>query len=138
MQAAVSLAATIPVAKLADAWGPSTVIPPAMLVTAAAFATLPWADHLGYEYVACTMAIQGLGTCVLGSAPTAAAANAVPEEERSGALALLRVGGDLGMLTGSAGFGALAAATGSDTAFGAAAALLVGTAAGFRLAAPGK
>ena len=138
VQAAVSLAATIPVAKLADAWGPSTVIPPAMLVTAAAFATLPWADHLGYEYVACTMAVQGLGTCVLGSAPTAAAANAVPEEDRSGALALLRVGGDLGMLTGSAAFGALAASAGSDAAFGAAAALLVGTAAGFRLAAPGK
>ena len=77
-------------------------------------------------------------TLDLSTAPTAAAANAVPEEERSGALALLRVGGDLGMLTGSAAFGALAASAGSDTAFGAAAALLVGTAAGFRLAAPGK
>ena len=62
----------------------------------------------------------------------------MPEEERSGALALLRVGGDLGMLTGSAAFGALAASAGADAAFGAAAALLVGTAAGFRLAAPGK
>ena len=70
VQAAVSLAATIPVAKLADAWGPSTVIPPAMLVTAAAFATLPWADHLGYEYVACTMAVQGLGTCLLYTSPS--------------------------------------------------------------------
>ena len=34
--------------------------------------------------------------------------------ERAGALALLRVCGDLGLLTGSAGFGALAAAAGSD------------------------
>ena len=77
-------------------------------------------------------------SCVLGSAPTAAAANAVPEDERAGALALLRVCGDLGLLTGSAGFGALAAAAGSDAAFGAASVLLVGTAARFRYLAPSK
>ena len=64
--------------------------------------------------------------------------NAVPEEERAGALALLRVCGDLGLLTGSAGFGALAAAAGSDAAFGAASVLLVGTAARFRYLAPSK
>ena len=80
----------------------------------------------------------GLGSCVLGSAPTAAAANAVPEDERAGALALLRVCGDLGLLTGSAGFGALAAAAGSDAAFGAASVLLVGTAARFRYLASSK
>ena len=74
----------------------------------------------------------------VGSAPTAAAANAVPEDERAGALALLRVCGDLGLLTGSAGFGALAAAAGSDAAFGAASVLLVGTAARFRYLAPSK
>ena len=68
----------------------------------------------------------------------AAAANAVPEEERAGALALLRVCGDLGLLTGSAGFGALAAAAGSDASFGAASALLVATAVRFRLLAPSK
>ena len=87
---------------------------------------------------ALAMAVQGLGSCVLGSAPTAAAANAVPEDERAGALALLRVCGDLGLLTGSAGFGALAAAAGSDAAFGAASVLLVGTAARFRYLAPSK
>ena len=62
----------------------------------------------------------------------------VPEDERAGALALLRVCGDLGLLTGSAGFGALAAAAGSDAAFGAASVLLVGTAARFRYLAPSK
>ena len=82
--------------------------------------------------------MQGLGSCVLGSAPTAAAANAGPEEERAGAIALLRVCGDLGLLTGSAGFGALAAAAGSDASFGAASALLVATAVRFRLLAPSK
>ena len=97
-----------------------------------------WASHHGYEFVAVAMAVQGLGSCVLGSAPTAAAANAVPEEERAGALALLRVCGDLGLLTGSAGFGALAAAAGSDASFGAASALLVGTAVRFHLLAPSK
>ena len=77
-------------------------------------------------------------TLDLSTAPTAAAANAVPEDERAGALALLRVCGDLGLLTGSAGFGALAAAAGSDASFGAASALLVATAVRFRLLAPSK
>ena len=125
-------------AKVADKLGPSNIIVPALLATAGAFAYLPWASHHGYEFVAAAMAVQGLGSCVLGSAPTAAAANAVPEEERAGALALLRVCGDLGLLTGSAGFGALAAAAGSDAAFGAASVLLVGTAARFRYLAPDK
>ena len=138
INAGVSLAATLPVAKVADKLGPSTIIAPALLATAGAFAYLPWASHHGYEFVAVAMAVQGLGSCVLGSAPTAAAANAVPEEERAGALALLRVCGDLGLLTGSAGFGALAAAAGSDAAFGAASVLLVGTAVRFRLLAPSK
>ena len=122
----------------ANKLGPSNIIVPALLATAGAFAYLPWASHHGYEFVAVAMAVQGLGSCVLGSAPTAAAANAVPEEERAGALALLRVCGDLGLLTGSAGFGALAAAAGSDAAFGAASVLLVGTAARFRYLAPSK
>jgi len=126
------------VAKVADKLGPSNIIVPALLATAGAFAYLPWASHHGYEFVALAMAVQGLGSCVLGSAPTAAAANAVPEEERAGALALLRVCGDLGLLTGSAGFGALAAAAGSDAAFGAASVLLVGTAARFQWLAPSK
>ena len=138
INAGVSLAATLPVAKVADKLGPSNIIAPALLATAGAFAYLPWASHHGYEFVAVAMAVQGLGSCVLGSAPTAAAANAVPEEERAGALALLRVCGDLGLLTGSAGFGALAAAAGSDAAFGAASVLLVGTAVRFRLLAPSK
>ena len=138
INAGVSLAATLPVAKVADKLGPSNIISPALLATAGAFAYLPWASHHGYEFVAVAMAVQGLGSCVLGSAPTAAAANAVPEDERAGALALLRVCGDLGLLTGSAGFGALAAAAGSDAAFGAASVLLVGTAVRFRLLAPSK
>ena len=138
INAGVSLAATLPVAKVADKLGPSNIIVPALLATAGAFAYLPWASHHGYEFVAVAMAVQGLGSCVLGSAPTAAAANAVPEDERAGALALLRVCGDLGLLTGSAGFGALAAAAGSDAAFGAASVLLVGTAARFRYLAPSK
>ncbi len=124
--------------KVADKLGPANIITPALLATAGAFAYLPWASHHGYEFAAVAMAVQGLGSCVLGSAPTAAAANAVPEEERAGALALLRVCGDLGLLTGSAGFGALAAAAGSDAAFGAASVLLVGTAVRFRLLAPNK
>ena len=138
INAGVSLAATLPVAKVADKLGPWNIIVTALLATAGAFAYLPWASHRGYEFVAVAMAVQGLGSCVLGSAPTAAAANAVPEDERAGALALLRVCGDLGLLTGSAGFGALAAAAGSDASFGAASALLVATAVRFRLLAPSK
>ena len=134
IQAAVSLAATLPVAKLADRVGPANLIPAGLATAGVAFAALPFAT--GFEHVAGIMALQGLGSCVLGSAPTAAAANAVGDEHRAAALSLVRVTGDLGMLLGSAGLGAFAAAAGSDYAFGAASVLLFGTAARFQLGAP--
>jgi len=52
INAGVSLAATLPVAKVADKLGPSNIIVPALLATSAAFAYLPWASHHGYEFVA--------------------------------------------------------------------------------------
>jgi len=134
IQAAVSLVATLPVAKLADRVGPANLIPAGLATAGVAFAALPFAT--GFEHVAGIMALQGLGSCVLGSAPTAAAANAVGDEHRAAALSLVRVTGDLGMLLGSAGLGAFAAAAGSDYAFGAASVLLFGTAARFQLGAP--
>ena len=135
-QACISVAGAVPVAALADRYGPSTMIPPALLVTAVAFGALPWAAQTGYEAVAGAMALQACGSCLLGSAPSAAAVNAVPDRDRSSALAALRICGDVGLLTGSAALGGLAAAFGTDAAFGAASLVLVASAVRFRLAAP--
>ena len=84
---------------------------------------VPWRCKLG-------------GSCLLGSAPSAAAVNAVPDKDRAAALAALRVCGDVGLLTGAAALGGVAACAGTDAAFFCASFGLVASAARFRWAAP--
>ena len=69
-------------------------------------------------------------------APSAAAVNAVPDKDRAAALAALRVCGDIGLLTGAAALGGVAAFAGTDAAFLCASFGLVASAARFRWAAP--
>ena len=116
-QACISVVGAVPAASLADKYGPATMIPPALLVYAAAFGALPFASEHSYEAVACAMALQACGSCLLGSAPSAAAVNAVPDKDRAAALAALRVCGDVGLLTGAAALGGVAAWAGTDAAF---------------------
>ena len=90
-QACISVVGAVPAAsQSADKYGPATMIPPALLVYAAAFGALPFASAHSYEAVACAMALQACGSCLLGSAPSAAAVNAVPDKDRAAALAALR------------------------------------------------
>ena len=131
-----SVVGAVPAASLADKYGPATMIPPALLVYAAAFGALPFASAHSYEAVACAMALQACGSCLLGSAPSAAAVNAVPDKDRAAALAALRVCGDVGLLTGAAALGGVAACAGTDAAFFCASFGLVASAARFRWAAP--
>ena len=77
-QACISVVGAVPAASLADKYGPATMIPPALLVYAAAFGALPFASAHSYEAVACAMALQACGSCLLGSAPSAAAEVAQP------------------------------------------------------------
>ena len=135
-QACISVVGAVPAASLADKYGPATMIPPALLVYAAAFGALPFASAHSYEAVACAMALQACGSCLLGSAPSAAAVNAVPDKDRAAALAALRVCGDVGLLTGAAALGGVAACAGTDAAFFCASFGLVASAARFRWAAP--
>ena len=107
INAGVSLAATLPVAKVADKLGPSNIIGRTARdgrgVRLPAVGVPP-----GYEFVAVAMAVQGLGSCVWASF------GGRLRDEMATGRGLARVCGDLGLLTGSAGFGSAAPApTGS-------------------------
>ncbi|KAJ8601955.1 hypothetical protein CTAYLR_004443 [Chrysophaeum taylorii] len=128
-QAVVGVAGAMPVAKLADRIGPERLIAPAFTVVGCANAAFAFAHT--YEHVAAVMIASATGASLLGSAPTAAVANAVSPDRRPQALALLRTAGDTGMLLGSASLGTVAALAGHDAAFATASALLFTSSAGF-------
>ena len=130
-QAVVSVAAAMPVASLADRVGPEHVIAPGFVVAATANALWPFAHS--YEHVVAVMVTAALGSSLLGSAPTAAVANAVPSQQRPAALAFLRTAGDVGMLTGSATLGLVSSVWGYDAAFSVASVTLFSSAAAFTL-----
>ena len=98
--------------------------------------TLPQGPAISRQPVACAMALQACGSCLLGSAPSAAAVNAVADKDRAAALAALRVCGDVGLLTGAAALGGVASMMGADAAFFGASFGLIASAARFRWAAP--
>ena len=72
---------------------------------------------------------------VQGSSATAYLADVAPPHQRAQALALLRSGGDLGLLLGATALGAVADAASLEAAFGVGALLMVASGAQFALAA---
>lgn len=95
-----------PAAALADRFGKPEVFLPAGLLVASSYFMFPMASNLTQGGM--ILGAAAIGNAMLGSAPTAHVADHAPLETRSKALALLRMSGDVGMLTGSAGAGALA------------------------------
>lgn len=128
-QAVIGVVGAMPVASVADKLGPERLIAPAFLVAAAANAAFV-AAHTQTHF-AIVMSVSACGASLLGSAPTAAVANAVKAQQRPRALALLRTAGDVGMLCGAASLGAIASNFGHDAAFASASGLLFATAAAF-------
>lgn len=61
-QAVIAVAGAVPVAALADRLGPATLIPPALLVTAGAYALFPASVSHSYECVAAAMALSAVGS----------------------------------------------------------------------------
>lgn len=127
MQSAISVVGAMPSAALSDRVGPANVLAPSLLLTALSIGAFPLAADLPQAAgVLCTWALGGV---LLGSAPTANAANLAPPEQRAQALALMRTTGDLGLLTGSITIGTVATIIGSDAAMqGTAGALLTSAA----------
>ena len=131
MQSAISVVGALPSAAIADRVGPGNVLVPALLVASGAMAAFPLAADL--PHAAGVLCVWALGSTMLGSAPTANAANLAPPEKRAQALALMRTFGDLGVLTGAVTVGHAASHVGTDAAMQGTAACLLGSAAWFSL-----
>ena len=131
MQAAISVVGAVPAAALADRVGPSRVLAPALAISALGMVSFSLSTDFGLA--AMSMGVWALGSTVLGSAPTANAANLVEADVRPQALALMRTMGDLGLLVGASSIGAVATVVGSEAAIQATAAMLVVAAAHYQM-----
>jgi MFS family permease len=109
----ISVVCTPLSAKLLDSIGQVRAIVPACLVVGATMAVVPMAHHDVYPFLALFFTWTTAGTLLSGG-PTAYVSNVSTPEDRGQALALLRTGGDVGMLLGAVGSGALAGALGSQ------------------------
>eukprot|EP00940_MAST-03C_sp_MAST-3C-sp2_P002348 g2348.t1 len=114
IQSIVSVACAAPVASIADKIGPNKVIAPGMAITGSAMAALPFTETVPTAFA--VLGIWALGSSMLGSAPTAYAANLSTESNRTQVLALLRTMGDVGLLVGSSSVGLAAGYVGNDLA----------------------
>lgn len=114
LQSITSVACTIPAARIADKLGPSRMIAPAMMITGASMAALPMCETIPECFSA--LALWAVGSAILGSSPTAYAANLSNESNRTQVLALLRTMGDVGLVLGASSVGLIASVIGNDAA----------------------
>ena len=132
----VSVVGAQPAAWLADKYGKPLIISTACAVLASAVTVFPF-THTKEEAVACLL-VWSIGSTFIGSAPTAYVADIVKTTERSQALALMRTTGDVGLLVGASGTGALADGTSYETAMVSNASLLFAASAGFAFSTLGR
>ena len=103
-------------AKVSDKFGRKKVIVPAICIISAIIPLIPHVNTINELYY--LMFAYSIGSTMLGTSPTAYIADIhsgskEKEERRSQALAMLRSGGDLGLMLGSGVLGYLTHATGS-------------------------
>ena len=124
----VSVAASQPVAYLADKWGKEKIITTALCLLGSSMVALPL-TATSFESLLAVLAPMALGSTALSAVPTALTGDIVEGPQRSQALALLRTAGDVGLLVGAIASG-LAASLGSiGTTMEVNGALLLGSAA---------
>lgn len=124
----VSVAASQPVAYLADKWGKEKIITTALCLIGSSMVALPL-TATSFESLLAVLAPMALGSTALSAVPTALTGDIVEGPQRSQALALLRTAGDVGLLVGAIASG-LAASLGSiGTTMEVNGALLLGSAA---------
>ena len=103
-------------AKVSDKYGRKRVIVPAIGIIAAMLPLIPHVSTLHELYG--LMGVYSIGATMLGTSPTAYisdlhSGSKEKEERRTQALAMLRSGGDFGLLVGSGLLGYLAHSSGS-------------------------
>eukprot|EP00485_Elphidium_margaritaceum_P013094 CAMPEP_0202694520 /NCGR_PEP_ID=MMETSP1385-20130828/8362_1 /ASSEMBLY_ACC=CAM_ASM_000861 /TAXON_ID=933848 /ORGANISM="Elphidium margaritaceum" /LENGTH=535 /DNA_ID=CAMNT_0049350383 /DNA_START=17 /DNA_END=1624 /DNA_ORIENTATION=+ len=103
-------------ARISDRFGRKKVIVPAVAIIASIVPMIPHVSHINELYG--LMLVYSVGSTMLGTSPTAYIADihsgsTEKEERRSQALAMLRSGGDVGLMAGSGLLGFLTYQTGS-------------------------
>lgn len=103
-------------AKISDKYGRKKVIVPAICIISSILPLIPYVTDITHLYY--LMFAYSVGSTMLGTSPTAYIADIhsgdkEKEERRSQALAMLRSGGDVGLMLGSGVLGYLTHATGS-------------------------
>lgn len=96
----ISVLGTPIAAKMLDSMGQVKAVVPACFVIGAAMTLTPLAQHDIYSFLALFATWTAAGT-LLAAGPTAYVSNITSSDDRSQALALLRTGGDVGMLSGA-------------------------------------
>ena len=109
----ISMVCTPLSAKVLDSVGQMRAVVPACLIIGSAMAVVPFAHHDVSKFLGLFFVWTTAGTLLSGG-PVAYVSNISAPEDRSQALALLRTGGDVGMLGGAVISGALATALGSQ------------------------
>ena len=105
---------TMPASIAADKFGAHKMIAPALLVTGLGMTALPLCNTIPEAFT--SLIVWAVGSSMLGSAPTAYAANLANEKNRTQVLALLRTMGDVGLVVGASSIGLLANLIGNDAA----------------------
>ena len=103
----ISVICTPIAAKILDSIGQVKAVVPACLAIGATMAIVPLAEHDAMAFLGLFFAWTTAGT-LLSAGPTAYVSNISTAQDRGQALALLRTGGDVGMLGGAVVSGALA------------------------------
>jgi len=124
----VSVAASQPVAYLADKWGKEKIITTALCVLGSSMVALPL-TATSFESLLAILAPMALGSTALSAVPTALTGDIVEGPQRSQALALLRTAGDVGLLVGAIASGVAASIGSIGTTMEVNGALLLGSAA---------
>lgn len=133
--ALVNLVLLPPAASISDRYGPVRIITPSLLGTAGALMILAIAADPAWFLAGA--GVLALATAVAGPAPSAFAADSVPDDMRGFSLGMFRTAGDLGLLVGPPALGWMADLGGYGFAFAINGALMAVAAAAFLLATRG-
>eukprot|EP01134_Creolimax_fragrantissima_P005016 CFRG5016T1 len=131
--AIVNVVMSQPSAYFSDTFGRKTSMVPGTLLVSASIGLTPFAQS--WEQLMGLVVMWGFGNSILGTAPTSYLVDITKERDRSDALALMRSGGDLGLLLGATASGLIASSMGVGTAMACNSAVLAAVSVGFALSA---
>jgi len=133
VQSGINIAGSQPAAWLSDKYGRKTTIVPACVLLAGGALLLPHATSL--EQFSAVWVAWSCGATLMAAGPVSYISDVSTPAERGQALAMLRSAGDLGLMLGAGGFGAVAQLCSPHVAYTLGAAMITGAGANFALRA---